>query len=78
LYGHYKKYLNASTFSLPIGGVVDAEKVEIFDSTTITLFKESFNFFIPGLRTYVLNNNTRAIPNNIPVLSVNSPLFLQL
>jgi hypothetical protein len=40
LYGHYKKYLNASTFSLPLGGEVEAEKIEIFDSTTITLFKE--------------------------------------
>jgi hypothetical protein len=40
LYGHYKPYLNASTFSLPIGGEVDLEKVDIFDSSTITLFKE--------------------------------------
>lgn len=40
LYAHYKSYLNASTFSLPIGGEVAAEKVEVFDSTTITLFKE--------------------------------------
>jgi hypothetical protein len=40
LYSHYKSYLNTSTFSLPIGGEVAAEKVEVFDSTTITLFKE--------------------------------------
>lgn len=40
LYAHYKPYLNTSTFSLPIGGEVAAEKVEVFDSTTITLFKE--------------------------------------
>ena len=40
LYNHYKSYLNTSTFSLPIGGEIAAERVEIFDSTTITLFKE--------------------------------------
>lgn len=40
LFTHYKSYLNKSTFSLPIGGEIAAEKVEVFDSTTITLFKE--------------------------------------
>lgn len=40
LYMHYKSYLLDHSFSLPIGGEVDASKVEIFDSTTVTLFKE--------------------------------------
>lgn len=40
LYLHYKSYLLDHSFSLPIGGEVDASKVEIFDSTTVTLFKE--------------------------------------
>ena len=40
LYKHYKSYLNTTTFSLPIGGEVAGEKIEVFDSTTITLFKQ--------------------------------------
>lgn len=40
LYKRYKPYLNATTFFLPIGGEVDPKKVEVFDSTTISLFKE--------------------------------------
>jgi hypothetical protein len=37
---HYKSYLLENSFSLPIGGEVEASKVEVFDSTTVTLFKE--------------------------------------
>ena len=40
LHMHYKSYLLENSFSLPIGGEVDASRVEVFDSTTITLFKE--------------------------------------
>ena len=40
LYHHYKPYLNEKSFSLPIVGEVQSDKVEIFDSTTLTLFKE--------------------------------------
>ncbi len=40
LHMHYKSYLLEHSFSLPIGGEVDASKVEVFDSTTVTLFKE--------------------------------------
>lgn len=40
LYMHYKSYLLENSFSLPIGGEVEASKVEVFDSTTVTLFKE--------------------------------------
>jgi len=39
LYQYYKPSL-APSFALPIGGEVNPNKVEIFDSTTITLFKE--------------------------------------
>jgi hypothetical protein len=40
LFEHYRSYLNSKQFSLPIGGEVDASDIEIFDSTTIALFKE--------------------------------------
>lgn len=40
LYKHYLPYLKDKSFSLPIGGEIDSSKVEIFDSTTISLFKE--------------------------------------
>ena len=40
LHMHYKSYLLKHSFSLPIGGEVDASRVEVFDSTTVTLFKE--------------------------------------
>jgi hypothetical protein len=40
LHMHYKSYILDHSFSLPIGGEVDASKVEVFDSTTVTLFKE--------------------------------------
>ncbi len=42
LYGHYKPYLSDSYLSMPINGEIDPGKVEIFDSTTVTLFKEIF------------------------------------
>ena len=37
---HYKAFLHNHSFGLAIGGEVDAANVEVFDSTTITLFKE--------------------------------------
>jgi hypothetical protein len=40
LYFHYRTYLQENTFSLPIGNEIHAGRVEVFDSTTITLFKE--------------------------------------
>ncbi len=42
LYLYYKSYLSDSYLSMPINAEVDPDKVEIFDSTTITLFKEVF------------------------------------
>lgn len=41
-YQHYCTTLNHTQFSLPIGGQVKASDIEVFDSTTITLFKEIF------------------------------------
>lgn len=40
LYAHHKQYLSDSSIKLPINDEVPADKVELFDSTTITLFKE--------------------------------------
>lgn len=42
LYHYYKAYLSDSFLCRPINGEVDPDKVEIFDSTTVTLFKEIF------------------------------------
>jgi hypothetical protein len=40
MYAHYRPYLSDSYLAMGINGEVDPEKVELFDSTTITLFKE--------------------------------------
>jgi hypothetical protein len=40
LYGHYREYLSDSHLTMDINNEIDPEKVEVFDSTTITLFKE--------------------------------------
>ena len=42
LYLYYKRYLSDSYLPMPIHGEVDPKQVEIFDSTTVTLFKEVF------------------------------------
>lgn len=42
LYRHYKGYLSDSYLSMPINGEVDPGQVEVFDSTTVSLFKEVF------------------------------------
>ncbi len=42
LYEHYKSNLSDSYLSMPINGEIDPDRVEIFDSTTVTLFKEIF------------------------------------
>jgi len=42
LYEHYKPYLSDSYISMFIGGEVDPSKVEIFDSSTVSLFVEVF------------------------------------
>ena len=42
LYQYYKGYLSDSYLSMPINGEVLPSRVEIFDSTIVTLFKEVF------------------------------------
>ncbi len=42
LYEHYKPYLSDSYISMFIGGEVDPSKVEVFDSSTVSLFVEVF------------------------------------
>lgn len=40
LYAHYRGFLSDSHLAMDINREVDPEKVEVFDATTITLFKE--------------------------------------
>jgi Domain of unknown function (DUF4372)/Transposase DDE domain len=42
LYLHYKELLSDSYLSMPINGEVAPSKVEVFDATTISLFKDVF------------------------------------
>lgn len=42
LYNHYKSYLSDSYLSMPINNEVNPSQVEIFDSTTVSLFKDIF------------------------------------
>ncbi|MCP4490115.1 MAG: transposase, partial [Gammaproteobacteria bacterium] len=42
LYKHYKSYLSESYIKLFVGGEVDPSKVEIFDSSTVSLFVDIF------------------------------------
>jgi len=42
LYQHYKPYLSDSYIKIFVGGEVDPSKVEIFDSSTVSLFVDIF------------------------------------
>ncbi|NQY01564.1 MAG: IS4 family transposase [Flavobacteriaceae bacterium] len=42
LYAHYHSYLKSGYLSSLVGQEIDPRKVEVFDSTTITLFQEVF------------------------------------
>jgi len=42
LYKHYKSYLEDGNITMFIGNEVDPSKVEVFDSSTISLFVEVF------------------------------------
>jgi hypothetical protein len=42
LYEHYKPYLSDSYIKMFVGGEVDPSKVEIFDSSTVSLFVDIF------------------------------------
>lgn len=87
LYGHYKKYLSDSYLSLPINGEVAPSKVEIFDSTVITLFKEVFKACgrLPkdgrkkgGIKAFTKITLSERVPNLIylKAASTNEKVFL--
>jgi len=89
LYKHYKIYLNKTNFSLPIGGEIPPELIEIFDSTTIILFKEILKGAgrnaIDGkkkgeLKVFTKINFLENVPNYIcmKAASANGTGFLQL
>jgi len=89
LYKHYKSYLHRTNFSLPIGGEIPPELVEIFDSTTITLFKEILKGAgrnaidgkkKGGLKVFTKINFLENVPNYIcmKAASANETGFLQL
>ena len=72
LYQHYKGILSDSYLSLPIQGEIDPKRVEIFDSTTVTLFKDIFKGCgrIPkngrrkgGLKAFSQMNLSEWVPN---------------
>lgn len=88
LYHHYKCYLNEKSFSLPIGGEVQSEKVDIFDSTTLTLFKEvlkgagrnSINGCKKGgIKAFTKMNLAEGVPNFVcfKAAACNENSFLQ-
>ena len=52
LHVHYKAFLHNHSFGLAIGGEVDAANVEVFDSTTITLFKEILILLFRLIRSF--------------------------
>lgn len=51
LYEHYRSYLSDSYLNMPINGEIDPKMVEIFDSTTVSLFVDVYK-------------NTGRIPEN--------------
>lgn len=89
LFEHYKEYLNEKQFSLPIGGEVETSKIEVFDSTTITLFKEILKGAgrnsidgkkKGGIKAFTKINLREGIPNFVcfKAASQNENTFLKL
>ncbi len=89
LFKHYKDYLQQTNFILPIGGEVDASRVEIFDSTTITLFKDILKGAgrkpvngakKGGLKAFQKMNLLEVAPNFVAMRAsaTNEATFLQL
>lgn len=87
LYSYYKKYLSDSFLPLKINGEVDPGKVEIFDSTTVTLFKEVFKACgrLPkdgrkkgGLKAFTKITLSERVPNFIclKAAATNEKVFL--
>lgn len=89
LYQQHKNFLQDTQFSLPIGGEIDASKVEVFDSTTITLFKEIFKGTgrnvingkkKGGIKAFIKMNLKEGVPNFVSYdnASQNENTFLNL
>ena len=86
LYGHYKTNLQGNW--LDIGGEVDSSRVEVFDSTTITLFKEILKGagrntlkgkIKGGAKVFAKMNLAEGVPNYICIRSAatNENMFLK-
>ena len=87
LYRYYKKELSGSYLSLKINGEIDPKEVEIFDSTTVSLFKDIFKNTgrIPengskkgGIKAFTKITLSERVPNFICLKSAatNEKLFL--
>lgn len=87
LYHHYKNYLSDSYLHMPINGEIDPKQVEIFDSTTVSLFKEVFKACgrLPkdgrkkgGLKAFAKITLAERVPNFIcmKAASTNEKVFL--
>jgi len=87
LYNHYKEYFSDSFLCMPINGEVSPDKVEIFDSTTVTLFKEVFKACgrLPkdgrkkgGIKAFTKITLSERVPNFIclKAASTNEKVFL--
>jgi hypothetical protein len=87
LYAYYKDYLSDSYLPVKINGEIDAKQVEIFDSTTVSLFKEVFKACgrLPkdgrrkgGLKAFAKITLAERVPNFIcmKAASTNEKVFL--
>lgn len=87
LYYHYKEYLSDSYLPMKINGEIDPKQVEIFDSTTVSLFKEVFKACgrIPengrrkgGLKAFAKITLAERVPNFIcmKAAATNEKVFL--
>lgn len=87
LYRHYQSYLSDSFVKLPINGEIDPSMVEIFDSTTVSLFSDVFKNCgrIPdsgrkkgGIKAFTKITLSERVPNFICLKSAvtNEKLFL--
>jgi len=87
LYNHYKEYLSDSYLPYKVNGEVDPGKVEIFDSTTVSLFKDVFKGCgrIPldgrkkgGIKAFSKITLAERVPNfiNLKSAATNEKVFL--
>lgn len=87
LYHYYKDYLSDSYLHMPVNGEIDPKQVEVFDSTTVSLFKEVFKACgrLPkdgrrkgGLKAFAKITLAERVPNFIcmKAASTNEKVFL--